>query len=308
MLIGGSAQEQEHKKQQQMTISEEGGMFGSPLDERGVRFVEDSCAYLKNPENQVEGLFRISGSSSAIKYFRATMDAGKSPSFIPVEDAHNVASLLKMYLRELPKPIVSLKGPKEPLDDQEDRVMNALLDVMRTIDGNRELTRMDLPNLALVLGPNLIRDPSGEGSFEASADSSQILLQMAESTASEDKSTVTIEEEDEGYCIIPNANEQHQQEIREEEPEEKNDMEKVWAELESIKRDLETERQERRQLAELILPQLERTQLDLIEALNSMNLQKGDNLGNNQATQSLSVVIEETNEQKDDQSLKRKTD
>lgn len=323
MLIGGSSQEQEkqqekqpekqQEKQQEKNISGLGGMFGSPLNEAGVRFVEESCGYLRNPENQVEGLFRISGSSSAIKYFRATMDAGKTPSFLPVEDAHNVASLLKMYLRELPNPIINSQSLPEPLnnlnslDVLQTRVLNAILELMRTIDGNKELTRMDLPNLALVLGPNLIRDPSCQGSFEASADSSQILLQMSEANTQNDRNQ-QIDEEDDGYCIIPNASEEQQstaevsiEGAKEETKTDGDDSERIWAEIEKIKKELEAERQERRQLAALILPQLERTQLDLIDALSSIKVQ--DN------TTALSMVIEENvNESTEDLVVKPKTD
>ena len=301
MLIGSSSSSTQEPPAQ-TSSNNEGGMFGAELDERGVKFIEDACTFLQNPENQLEGLFRISGSSSAIKYFRATMDTGKMmPSFMPVEDAHNVASLLKLYLRELAHPIMTPGQALLEDDPLRNRALQAVLGAMRKIDENKEITRMELPNLALVLGPNVIRDPAGGDSFEASADSSQILLQMAEkpkdgpkaeeycviSSAIDNLEPTTIAEDEEGEEYFEGEHfedAQTDQEEAEGEVDLWSEMQKLKDELNGLKKELNSERQERVHLGNLILPQLERTQLDLIEALSSLRIEKTNETNESEST------------------------
>ncbi|KAJ7996445.1 hypothetical protein DPEC_G00237150 [Dallia pectoralis] len=51
------------------------------------------------------GLFRKSGQATLVKELQNAFDAGEKPSFDST-DVHTVASLLKLYLRELPEPLV----------------------------------------------------------------------------------------------------------------------------------------------------------------------------------------------------------
>uniref|UniRef100_A0A3B5M5X2 Uncharacterized protein n=1 Tax=Xiphophorus couchianus TaxID=32473 RepID=A0A3B5M5X2_9TELE len=53
-----------------------------------------------------EGIFRLPGQDNAVRQFRDAFDAGERPSFPSDTDVHTVASLLKLYLRELPEPVV----------------------------------------------------------------------------------------------------------------------------------------------------------------------------------------------------------
>lgn len=52
------------------------------------------------------GIFRLPGQASRIHALKDLYDSGSQEEFSTSEDVHTVASLLKLYLRELPQPIV----------------------------------------------------------------------------------------------------------------------------------------------------------------------------------------------------------
>lgn len=52
------------------------------------------------------GIFRLPGQASRIQALKELYDSGSQEDFSTSEDVHTVASLLKLYLRELPQPIV----------------------------------------------------------------------------------------------------------------------------------------------------------------------------------------------------------
>lgn len=52
------------------------------------------------------GIFRLPGQASRIQALKELYDSGSQEDFSSTEDVHTVASLLKLYLRELPEPVV----------------------------------------------------------------------------------------------------------------------------------------------------------------------------------------------------------
>lgn len=52
------------------------------------------------------GIFRLPGQASRILFLKELYDSGSQEDFSDTEDVHTVASLLKLYLRELPEPVV----------------------------------------------------------------------------------------------------------------------------------------------------------------------------------------------------------
>ena len=52
------------------------------------------------------GIFRLPGQASRILALKELYDSGSQEDFSSTEDVHTVASLLKLYLRELPEPVV----------------------------------------------------------------------------------------------------------------------------------------------------------------------------------------------------------
>jgi len=86
------------------------GLFGTPLTSSTMNQVLPLIEYLGRPENlQQEGLFRKSGQLTRQNRLREILDAGEdvtSELNEGVFSAHDVASLLKAYLAELPEPIL----------------------------------------------------------------------------------------------------------------------------------------------------------------------------------------------------------
>uniref|UniRef100_A0A3Q3WP48 Uncharacterized protein n=1 Tax=Mola mola TaxID=94237 RepID=A0A3Q3WP48_MOLML len=68
--------------------------------------VQKCVEFIKEHGLDEEGIFRLPGQDNAVKQFRDAFDAGERPSFPSDTDVHTVASLLKLYLRELPEPVV----------------------------------------------------------------------------------------------------------------------------------------------------------------------------------------------------------
>nr|XP_013006954.1 rho GTPase-activating protein 25 [Cavia porcellus] len=94
-----------------------GAVFGQRLDETVayeqkfgphlVPILVEKCAefILEHGMNE-EGIFRLPGQDNLVKQLRDAFDAGERPSFDRDTDVHTVASLLKLYLRDLPEPVV----------------------------------------------------------------------------------------------------------------------------------------------------------------------------------------------------------
>nr|XP_046242220.1 rho GTPase-activating protein 25 [Scatophagus argus] len=87
--------------------------FGSHM----VPILVQKCVeFIKEHGLNEEGIFRLPGQDNAVKQFRDAFDAGERPSFPSDTDVHTVASLLKLYLRELPEPVVPWTQYQDFLD------------------------------------------------------------------------------------------------------------------------------------------------------------------------------------------------
>jgi len=63
--------------------------------------------YLTERAMEMEGIFRKSGSMINVDKYRELFDEGKDPDLTECGDAHTIASLLKLYLRTLPEPLMT---------------------------------------------------------------------------------------------------------------------------------------------------------------------------------------------------------
>ncbi|KAF7199656.1 rho GTPase-activating protein 25 isoform X1 [Nothobranchius furzeri] len=129
-----------------------------------------------------EGIFRLPGQENAVKQFRDAFDAGERPSFPSDTDVHTVASLLKLYLRELPEPVIPWSQYQDFLDctnlldsinteqgwERLDRQIallprvnyNLLSYVCRflfEVQNHSTVNKMNVENLATVMGINLLK-------------------------------------------------------------------------------------------------------------------------------------------------------
>ncbi|KAG0168767.1 hypothetical protein DFQ29_010016, partial [Apophysomyces sp. BC1021] len=79
--------------------------------------------YLDNYGINEVGIYRVSGSATTVSKMRAIFDAGSDVDFhVTHPDPHAVGTLLKMYLRELPEPIV----PPEIAKDYSQQIIEAV--------------------------------------------------------------------------------------------------------------------------------------------------------------------------------------
>jgi len=67
--------------------------------------VKEAMDVLKKTALDMEGLFRIPGRAEEIQHYRISVDSGKENIKMSELSPHSIASLLKLYIRELPSPL-----------------------------------------------------------------------------------------------------------------------------------------------------------------------------------------------------------
>ncbi|KAK1345763.1 hypothetical protein QTO34_008227 [Cnephaeus nilssonii] len=191
------------------------GIFGQKLEET-VRYekrygnrlapmlVEQCVDFIRQRGLKEEGLFRLPGQANLVKELQDAFDCGEKPSFDRVgawtsvalgstiearraarvphnTDVHTVASLLKLYLRELPEPVIPYAKYEDFLScakllskEEEAGVKelakqvkslpvvnyNLLKYICRFLDEVQSysgVNKMSAQNLATVFGPNILR-------------------------------------------------------------------------------------------------------------------------------------------------------
>nr|XP_023680735.1 rho GTPase-activating protein 24-like isoform X3 [Paramormyrops kingsleyae] len=168
------------------------GVFGQRLEEtvvyeqrygeRVVPLVVEQCvAFIRQRGLREVGLFRQPGQATLVKELQEAFDSGEKPSFDSSTDVHTVASLLKLYLRELPEPVVPFSRYQDSLFCgkmiQADRKqgleeLRRLLQELPVVNFNllqyicqflyevqsfSDCNKMSTQNLATVFGPNILR-------------------------------------------------------------------------------------------------------------------------------------------------------
>ncbi|KAF4085423.1 hypothetical protein AMELA_G00118170 [Ameiurus melas] len=169
-----------------------GGIFGQGLEDTvqyekkfGVRLapllVEQCVNFIREQGLDEEGLFRMPGQANLVKELQDAFDCGEKPQFDSNTDVHTVASLLKLYLRELPEPVIPFckyddfltcaqllaKDEEEGLQELGQQVKtlpsanyNLLKYICKFLDevqSHSGENKMSVQNLATVFGPNILR-------------------------------------------------------------------------------------------------------------------------------------------------------
>ncbi|XP_051896862.1 rho GTPase-activating protein 25-like isoform X2 [Pristis pectinata] len=152
--------------------------FGQHL----VPIIVEKCAdFMREQGLKEEGIFRLPGQDNLVKELRDAFDAGERPSFNRDTDVHTVASLFKLYLRELPEPVVpwsqyedflacsQMMGSDKMLGQQELTKQISLLPqanynllsyicrFLHEVQLHSAMNKMGVDNLATVIGVNLFR-------------------------------------------------------------------------------------------------------------------------------------------------------
>ncbi|XP_054609233.1 rho GTPase-activating protein 22 [Dunckerocampus dactyliophorus] len=169
-----------------------GGIFGQRLEDTvqyekkfGPRLapllVEQCVDFIRDRGLDEEGLFRMPGQANLVKELQEAFDCGDKPLFDSNTDVHTVASLLKLYLRELPEPVIPFckyedfltcaqllaKNEEEGVQELGKQVntlplanYNLLKYICKFLDevqSHCNENKMSVQNLATVFGPNILR-------------------------------------------------------------------------------------------------------------------------------------------------------
>ncbi|KAK3524036.1 hypothetical protein QTP70_017549 [Hemibagrus guttatus] len=168
------------------------GVFGQRLEETVLYerrygdhmapLVVEQCVDFIREQGLMEvGLFRQPGQATLVKELQEAFDAGEKPSFDSSTDVHTVASLLKLYLRELPEPLVPFSRYQEFLicgkklsSDREQgllelrnllhelpvanfKLLKYICQFLNEVQSFSSTNKMSIQNLATVFGPNILR-------------------------------------------------------------------------------------------------------------------------------------------------------
>lgn len=163
------------------------GYFGVPLQEITrrensdvPRLVKDTCEYLFENALTTEGLFRMNGSVKETERLKRQYETQSWADLRSAKDVHSVASLLKLWLRELPDGLLSTEQTKffikiheletncEEYLVKSKAALNALpktnlltlrciINLLSATAANEETNKMTKKSLGIVLGPSLFR-------------------------------------------------------------------------------------------------------------------------------------------------------
>uniref|UniRef100_UPI00358EB816 rho GTPase-activating protein 24-like n=1 Tax=Myxine glutinosa TaxID=7769 RepID=UPI00358EB816 len=168
-----------------------GGVFGRPLEE-AVRRVQHSAspippiiarcaAFIRQRGLNEEGLFRQPGQTRLVRCLKQQIDSEDEPCFDKFTDVHSVASLMKLYLRELPQPLVpfdkyaaflacsrALVADRQGAIDELLKQINGLSPAsynllcficrfLYEVQKHEMENKMNIQNLAMVFAPNILR-------------------------------------------------------------------------------------------------------------------------------------------------------
>ncbi|XP_045394524.1 rho GTPase-activating protein 6 isoform X3 [Lemur catta] len=160
----------------------------NPIYRQVPRLVDSCCQHLEKHGLQTVGIFRVGSSKKRVRQLREEFDRGIDVSLEEEHSVHDVAALLKEFLRDMPDPLLTrelytafintlLLEPEEQLGtlqlliyllppcncDTLHRLLQFLSIVARHADDNvskdgQEVTgnKMTSLNLATIFGPNLL--------------------------------------------------------------------------------------------------------------------------------------------------------
>ncbi|XP_075947489.1 protein FAM13A [Anarhichas minor] len=173
-------------------------LFGaslSELQEKGL--VEDGVPlvlrrmveHLRKHALHQEGLFRVNGNVRAVETLKQRLESGEDVDLLSESDSCTVASLLKRYLRDLPRGLVDptvqqaliqhyqecgddvsrsdMRDLLQQLPDVHHSLLRYLCHFLTLVECNHKENRMTALNLATVFGPSVFHVAPG---FEAMKD------------------------------------------------------------------------------------------------------------------------------------------
>ncbi|KAG1313009.1 hypothetical protein G6F64_002573 [Rhizopus arrhizus] len=167
-----------------------------PSPVRLAAFIDDAITAMRQKDMSVEGIFRKNGNHRRLNELTEALDKAPAEVDLTEENAVQVAALLKKFFRELPDPLMTHRLYRlfmcaDRIEQPERRkralhlaccmlpmtnrvTMEALFLFLRWVATYSHVTdelgsRMDIPNLARVIAPNILcaKDPLKDESFDA---------------------------------------------------------------------------------------------------------------------------------------------
>ncbi|KAM4702913.1 rho GTPase-activating protein 22 [Rhinophrynus dorsalis] len=165
-----------------------GAVFGQRLEDafhleaRPAPLVVEQCVdFIREHGLHEEGLFRLPGQATLVRDLQEAFDCGDKPPFDRSTDVHTVASLLKLYLRELPEPVIPFcryqdflgcahvlakdqaEGTQElsrlvrSLPPANYNLLKYICSFLDEVQSHSGVNKMSVQNLATVFAPNILR-------------------------------------------------------------------------------------------------------------------------------------------------------
>ncbi|XP_067993446.1 protein FAM13A isoform X3 [Melanerpes formicivorus] len=174
------------------------------LSKNGIPIVVwNIVEYLTQHGMTQEGLFRVNGSMKMVEQLRLQYERGEEVELGKDGDVYSAASLLKLFLRELPDGIITsalhprfiqlyqdtrndmqkesnLKELLQELPDAHYCLLKYLCQFLIKVAEHHVENRMNLCNLATVFGPNCFHVPSGFEGIKEQEICNKIMTKMLE--------------------------------------------------------------------------------------------------------------------------------
>eukprot|EP00127_Corallochytrium_limacisporum_P001867 Clim_evm22s88 gene=Clim_evmTU22s88 len=172
-------------------------LFGTPLSDspqrNGLPFVIDKCiAEIEARDLDEEGLYRLAGVKSRIERACALMEKQGARCDLGQEsDVHVITNMLKLYMRQLPEPVVptsmyddmlilTKKRSDATVQDYRDfltrlppvhyATLKALIKHLNLVTSHCESNKMKASNLGIVFGPTLLRPENEDDQLQQVTD------------------------------------------------------------------------------------------------------------------------------------------
>ncbi|XP_042728150.1 protein FAM13A isoform X6 [Lagopus leucura] len=174
------------------------------LSKNGIPIVVwNIVEYLTQHGMTQEGLFRVNGSMKTVEELRLQYERGEEVELVKDGDVYSAASLLKLFLRELPDGIITsalqskliqlyqdgrndmqkernLRELLKELPDAHYCLLKYLCQFLIKVAEHHVENRMNICNLATVFGPNCFHVPSGFEGIKEQEICNKIMTKMLE--------------------------------------------------------------------------------------------------------------------------------
>ncbi|XP_062902910.1 protein FAM13A isoform X1 [Mobula hypostoma] len=162
--------------------------------------VRHMVEYLRQYGLEQEGLFRVNGNVKVVDRLRQSYDSGGVPDLIQEADVCSVASLLKLFLRELPDAVIvsrlhsqfmrlyqdhngnreELRGLLQQLPEVNYCLLKFLCHFLTLVAAEHRTNRMTVYNLATVFGPNIFHVSAGFEGIQEQNISNKLMASLLE--------------------------------------------------------------------------------------------------------------------------------